>query len=72
MKNERKMNGFVKDLAKIMRKHNAELSIEVDQDYSGYQCVELYFSTPAKMDNLLFEGHKRLVDFNEILEALEE
>lgn len=61
---------FIKDLARIMEKYNVKLSIDVDQDYSGVRSVELYFDTPESKDNLIFTGHKRLVDFKEILQRV--
>jgi len=61
-----KEKDFIRELTALMEKYEVEMYIEIDQDYTGVQCVELRFDTKDTCGNLVFTGWDRNVDANMI------
>jgi hypothetical protein len=68
---------FKEELAKLMKKHNVTITVELEQDYAGVQMIGLEYDTYDKANVLIATGNSiyrknRITDItgDDILNAL--
>jgi len=57
---------FINELADLMQKHKVIMYIDVEQDYSGVQDVELRFDTENSSGTMIFGGLNKEFGADEI------